>query len=315
MKIQKDAPFISIVIITRNRAGILSDCLDHLARQSYRNNEIIVVDSSNNFDTKELVKLHPAVIYHSIWDGRNNMPVARNLGISCAHGEIVAFIDDDCMVFSSWLENIASGYYDEKIGGVGGSIIDERLTIDPNDKRVGLVFPDGTGIFNFRIDLPEPLFVNWFPGGNMSFRRSILVDLGGFDSKYGGDNSYEEVDMSFRVRKAGFNLLFVPDAKLEHIRAVRDSGVVSRDPEAPQLRYHQAHNRTYFVLKNIGLNMAFIQYILETLYGLAVYTIKRSSKAGLKKWGATLIGFISGGWDGLWYRVRLGGKKQNYETV
>jgi GT2 family glycosyltransferase len=315
MKNQNDAPFISIIIITRNRARILVDCLDHLAQQSYGDFEIIVVDSSNNEDTKKLVKSYPALIYHSIWDGRNNMPAARNAGISCARGDIVAFIDDDSMVFPNWLENIVLGYINEKIGGVGGSTIDERLKIDPNDKRVGLIYPDGMSIPNFNVDLLEPFYVDWFVGCNMSYRRSVLVDLGGFDGKYGGDNSYEEVDMATRVRTAGFDLLFVPAAKVVHIRVPRDAGVVSRDFEAPRLRYHQAHNRAYYVLKNIGLNKTFIKYILKTLYGLAVYAIKRPSMAAWKRLGATLLGFVSGCWDALWGRVNFGIKKQNYETI
>ncbi len=291
-------PSASVVIITRNRAEVLADCLVRLEKQTCQDFETIVVDSSDNHATRELVKSYPEVIYLRIWDGRNNMPEARNLGISNAHGEIVAFIDDDSMVFPNWLENIISGYSQNiSIGGVGGCTIDPRLKIDINDHRFGKIFPDGTAIDNFRIDIPEPLYVEWFVGCNMSFRKSLLKDLGGFDQNYRGDNSYEEIDLAARVRKAGFSLLLVPSAKVEHIRVPRDQAVISRDWENPWLRFHQTHNRTYFVIKNIGLNKEFTKYIVHTLYGLAKLNLMKPDIQSWKQYLGIFWGFVTGFWD------------------
>jgi GT2 family glycosyltransferase len=290
-------PFASVIIITRNRPKILANCLDHLGRQTYTDFEIVVVDSSDNYETKELLFSWPSVCYLSIWDGRNNMPAARNLGLSSAQGDVVAFIDDDCMVFPDWLENIISGYsIDEKIGGVGGSIIDERFT-NLQHNVVGTVFDDGTVIQNFLKENHKNLMVEWLGGGNMSFRRSILNNLGGFDQNYTGNNSYEDVDISARVRKAGYKLLFVPTAVVDHIFATRDLGVVSRDYENPQVRYHHIHNRAYFVKKNIGLNKVYIKYVFNTLFGLTTSTLKKPNQVAWKLLGATILGFISGAWD------------------
>ena len=297
MRENKLKPSVTVIIITRNRPKILIDCLEHIAKQSYADFETVVVDSSNNYETRDLLAQWLTVRYISIWDGRNNMPAARNLGISRAHGEIVAFIDDDCMVYPDWLEYIVSGYsIDGKIGGVGGSIIDERFT-DAQFNEVGSVFSDGTVVHNFLKEFHEHLSVEWLGGGNMSFRRSILNTLGGFDEKFGGNNSYEEVDMATRVRKAGYELLFVPGAVVEHIFAQRDPGVVSRNYENPQVRYHHLHNRAYYVAKNIGLNCTYVRYMLNTLYETAIYAVKKPGREASKLLGATIAGFISGPWD------------------
>ncbi len=297
MQSRKDKPFASVIIITRNRPKVLADCLDHLAKQSYTDFETIVVDSSDNYETRDLLASWPAIHYLSIWDGRNNMPKARNLGLSHARGDIVAFIDDDSMVFPDWLENIVSGYAGDMIGGVGGRILDNFIKVDPNDSRIGKVFPDGTVVQNFSRAIGDPFFVEWFGGCNMSFRRSILNDLGGFDPKYGGSNSFEDVDMSTRVRKAGYQLILIPSAVVDHIFAPRVAGVITRDYENPSVRYHHIHNRAYYVTKNFGLNKAYGRYVIETLYGTTIYAVKRLSIASWKLLGATILGFISGSWD------------------
>jgi GT2 family glycosyltransferase len=303
MEEQKSKTAVSVIIITRNRPIILADCLEHLSKQSYTEYETIVVDSSDNYETADLIASWPSVEYLSIWGGRNNMPAARNLGLSRAHGEIVAFIDDDAMVFPGWLENIVSGYSTEKIGGVGGRTIDKLLKVDENDPRIGKVYSDGTIVQNFSKPLGNPISVEWLIGCNMSFRRTILNALKGFDQKYGGNNSFEDVDMSTRVRKTGYDLVLVPSAVVDHVFAPRASGTVSRDYENPQVRYHHVHNRAYFVTKNYGLNKLYLGYVFNTLFGMVTSTIKKPTRSGWKLLMATFFGFISGSWDASVIRI------------
>jgi glycosyltransferase involved in cell wall biosynthesis len=304
MEEQNHKPFASVIIITRNRPIILADCLDHLARQNYTNFETIVVDSSDNYETSDLIALWPSVQYLSIWAGRNNMPAARNLGLSRARGEIVAFIDDDAMVYPGWLENIVSGYSTERIGGVGGRTIDTLLKVDENDPRIGQVYADGTVVQNFSRALRDPVSVDWFIGCNMSFRRKILTTLRGFDQNYGGNNSFEDVDMSTRVRKSGYDLVLVPTAVVDHVFAPRAAGTVSRDYENPRVRYHLIHNRAYFVTKNYGLNKLFLGYVFNTLFGMTTSAVKKPRKSAWTLLGATFWGFISGSWDAYILRIR-----------
>jgi len=297
MQEQKDKPFASVIIITRNRPKILADCLDNLANQTYVDFETIVVDSSDNYAARDLLSAWPAVHYLSIWDGRNNMPAARNLGLSNALGDIVAFIDDDSMVFPDWLENIMSGYSEDVIGGVGGRIINKKITVAVNDARIGQVLPDGTAIENFSKDIKNPILVEWFGGCNMSFRRLILNKLDGFDSKYGGNNSYEDVDISARVRNAGYKLILIPSAVVDHVYAPRVEGVVTRDYDNPKVRYHYLHNRAYYVTKNIGLNKVYLVYVTNMLYEVTTNVIKKPCMATWKLLEATILGFIRGSWD------------------
>jgi GT2 family glycosyltransferase len=288
-------PYVSVVIITRNRAQMLADCLAHLQRQTHADFEIVVVDSSSNDETAELMRSWPTASYVRIPGGRNNMPQARNVGIAHARGNILAFIDDDSMVTTDWLVHLIAAYDDPEVGGVGGRVLDPNRPAIPGESRVGAILDDGALVANFAIDTDEPRDVDWFVGCNMSFRRSAVSVSGGFDSGFTGDNSFEEVDHATRVRKAGYRLRFVPAAAVTHLSAPRSFDVATRDYESPRRRFYQTRNGTYFYLKNFGLRWVFVRsYVLERLWGLTAYALKHPSRLAWARWFATLAGYLMG---------------------
>lgn len=292
---QAGITLISVVIITRNRARILSDCLAHLEQQSYPCFEIVVVDSSTNDDTAELMRSWPAVRYVRIPGGRNNMPQARNVGIAHARGDVIAFIDDDCMVSPDWLKHLLTAYDDPEVGGAGGRVLDANRPPIPGESRVGTVVGDGTLIGNFAIAVEVPRDVDWLAGGNMSFRRTTLLEGGGFDPNFTGDNSYEEVDRAVRVSKAGYRLRFVPAAEVIHLSVPHSADVATRDYESPQRRFYQTRNGIYFHLKHFGLRWVFVRsYVLERIWGLTAYALKHPSRLAWARWFATLAAYPMG---------------------
>src|SRR5947208_2900701 len=95
--------FVSIIIITRNRASLLRHCLERVLSQPYPHKEIIVVDSSSNDESEQVVAGYPEVISVRLRGQRNNRPQAYNEGIAASSGDIIAFVDDDAMVQPGWL--------------------------------------------------------------------------------------------------------------------------------------------------------------------------------------------------------------------
>ena len=84
---------VSVIITTYNRLEWLKEAIKSVQDQSYPNIEIIVVDSSDNDQTKEYILKNDNIIYaHS---GINHPNVMRNLGIQCSNGTWIAFLDDD----------------------------------------------------------------------------------------------------------------------------------------------------------------------------------------------------------------------------
>jgi glycosyltransferase involved in cell wall biosynthesis len=88
---------VSVIIPTYNRAHIIQRCIDSALSQTYPNLEIVVVDDGSKDNTKEIIDTHysdnPKVNYFSKQNG--GVSSARNLGLSVAKGEFVAFLDSD----------------------------------------------------------------------------------------------------------------------------------------------------------------------------------------------------------------------------
>ncbi len=89
-------PLVSVVIPTYRRAGILPRAIHSVRRQTYTNLEIIVVDDGSADGTEDVVKaISDARLRYVQHDSNRGLPAARNTGIRAAHGEYVAFLDDD----------------------------------------------------------------------------------------------------------------------------------------------------------------------------------------------------------------------------
>src|SRR5438034_7617703 len=95
---------VSIIIITYNRPFLLKHCLERVLAEYYTHKEMIVVDSSTNYESEQILAEYPEVISLRLHGQRNNMPQARNEGIAISSGDIIAFIDDDAMVEPGWLD-------------------------------------------------------------------------------------------------------------------------------------------------------------------------------------------------------------------
>jgi glycosyltransferase involved in cell wall biosynthesis len=287
-------PFVSIVVITRNRAPWLRTCLEHLYRQDYAPFEIVVVDSSSNEETQIVLDGFPLVKRVRILDGCNNMPQARNQGLEVAQGDIVAFIDDDCYVHDGWLSHLLAHYADPEVGGVGGRIVDP--TRPPRGQGVGIIRFDSPEkiIANFVVDTGSPIEVQHLCGGNMSFRRGIFEQVGGFDPRYGGTNNLEETDFCIRVWTKGWKLIYEPEAVADHMAAPRHGQ--ERTMHDRQGALHAGHNRTYFCFRNFGYNYQTIKHVFGGMQLVYIgHFLKHRSRQSLE--GIFLYGL--GAWWGL----------------
>lgn len=258
---------VSIIIVTRNRPRMVRDCLAHLEQQTVAPDEVIVVDSSTGEDTQVVLDGYPDTVRLRISDGRNNRPLAKNLGIAHARGEVVAFLDDDSMAQPNWLRCLLQPYADPAVGGVGGRVLDvvdayEQRRITPEDLRIGIVEPTGKITTNFALDSGKIVEVDHFRGCNMSFRRSALQAVRGFDVRYIGTNVMEETDVCVRVKQAGWRLLFQPTALVNHFSAPREEFDREREQTDPVAVLSEAHNRSYFFFKNYGVNYYTIKHLL-----------------------------------------------------
>lgn len=204
---------VSIVIPTYNRLG-LALSLARQIRKCEPSSEIIVVDQS---DTKENSSEIKGLNIKYLENTKVNTSIAKNIGLKHAIGEVVIFFDDDVEITPKTIMSHLAEYSDTDVLGVAGRVINDGETIPKEtDVETGKTSKYLTSfINNFWSSRKQSV---QFPYGcNMSFRRSVLEKLGGFDELI-PPPGWEETDLGLRVIKLG-KIIFSPEAMVYHHKA------------------------------------------------------------------------------------------------
>lgn len=203
------SPYVSIVIIVLNGAETIEACLNSLAAQTYPQEcfETIVVDNGSDDGTIDVVRQYPVRLVCEPVHGYSR---ARNAGIEAARGEIVAFIDADCVADADWLTELIQPYRDCRIAGVGGAV---RMLPSANPTLVEQ-FVDESG---FVETLPSPKANGILPHivtRNAAYPKSILQQAGLFDLSL---KACEDVDIARKVQlDLGAKIVLAPSAVVYH---------------------------------------------------------------------------------------------------
>jgi glycosyltransferase involved in cell wall biosynthesis len=222
------APFISVIICTRDRPDQLATCLRHLDRQAYPRFEVVVVENVPDGDAvRTLVEARRGgVPYHYLTEPRSGLSWARNTGITAASGEIIAFLDDDDEPDSHWLAGLACGFArGDDIGCVTGLVVPARLDTPAEqlfEHLGGHSKGRGFELATFSRHGPQsPLYPlpPFGAGANMAFRREALASIGGFDVALGAGTpalaGADTLALTLTLL-AGYRITYQPAALMWH---------------------------------------------------------------------------------------------------
>jgi GT2 family glycosyltransferase len=191
---------LSIVICayTEERWEDLSATVESLWQQTLTPREVIVViDHNPELLARACQNLHGVRVIEN--QEQLGLSGARNSGTKAAQGEAIAFLDDDVIASASWLERLSQGYRDRSVCGVGGAIRPMWA-----DRRPGWFPEEFDWIIGctYRGMPQEPAAVRNLIGANMSFRRELLLDMGGFRAEIGqvGTDMHRCDDTEFCIR-------------------------------------------------------------------------------------------------------------------
>ncbi len=199
-------PKISLVICTYNGSRTMRFCLDGVQKLRYPDFEVIVVDDGSRDSVATIAREYPVRLIQTTNHGLSH---ARNIGLSAAQGDIIAYLDDDASPEPYWLHFIVETFRRGKFVGVGG----------PNIAPAG----DGAAADAVAHSPGGPLHVlltdteaEHIPGCNMAFLVKALRAVGGFDETFriAGD----DVDACWRLQERGGKLGFSPGAVVWHKR-------------------------------------------------------------------------------------------------
>jgi GT2 family glycosyltransferase len=268
----------SVVVVTYERVDYLVRCLDHLRAQTRPALEVLVVDSSPGGATARMVRSdYPEVHYLACPAGYGAMATARNQGYLAASGDVIAFVDDDAFAEPDWLERLLPHYDDPGVGAVGGRQIRHQTgELTQGVDAIGHLDEDGFISGNFGADPGRVIEVDHLLGANMSFRRSVLDEIGGIRDGYAGTCVREETDLCLRVAHTGYRLLFVPDAVVEHVAAPYAKG------RRFDIRYHYWDQKNHLIvlMRNFGPGGTLVRrYLQASLRAAAVDAGDRLGRA------------------------------------
>lgn len=195
-------PTVSVIISVFRSETTLKRSLEAIRQQTFRDFEVIVVDSSPDSDCERIVLGQFPEAQYVHHPDRLNADAARNIGFEKSTGELLSSTDPDVYSNSNWLGELVSAH----------------------DRTGGLVF-GGVACFGDRwLDLGAHLckFDKWLAGGpprtltdgpsaNMLISRQLIERVGGFMGSDHGDT-----DLCWRLREQGSELWFAPKAIVEH---------------------------------------------------------------------------------------------------
>jgi GT2 family glycosyltransferase len=226
-----DAPFVSVIVATRDGTERLADCLDSLQRLAYPSYEIIVVDNAPSTGaTRELIAARddggtPRV--HYVHAPSPGLAEAHNRGLDRAHGTIVAFTDDDVIADRLWLLELVRGFDGPHVACVTGMILPAELETQAQvwlEQYGGFAKGFAERVFDLSANRPPAALFPYTAGAlgsgaNMAFRTDVLRRMGGFDPSMGaGTRAVGGDDLAafFDVIAAGHTLAYVPAALVYH---------------------------------------------------------------------------------------------------
>lgn len=226
-----DAPLVSVVVPTRDRAAQLAACLDSLLRVDYPAFEVLVVDNAPADDaTRRMVEERfggdPRVRY--LREERPGASLARNRGTSEARGEIVAFTDDDATVGRHWLAALVRGFADDpQVMCVAGLTLPTELKTPAQvafELYGGMTCGFRRRVYDLSAHRGDTLLYPYTAGvfgasNNVAFRRLPFLDRGGFDTALGPATptfGAEDLDSFLSVILGGYRIVYEPAAVVRH---------------------------------------------------------------------------------------------------
>lgn len=203
---------VSVIIPAKTTAEVLVRCLDSVAVQTYPSTltQTIVCHTAMADVVASIADRFPTVLF--VESPRSGPAAARNHGVGLSDGEIIAFLDVDCIADRNWLargvESLQSA--PKRIGAIGGKV------------RVTYAIPDHPSLlerYSRIMDFDQKFFIEdlyFSVTANMMTFRSVWNEIGGFDEESFPGYGSEDHDWGLRLTCGAFKTMYVPQMLTEH---------------------------------------------------------------------------------------------------
>lgn len=223
---QSDQPALSIILVLFNQAPLTLLCLRSLIEHTDVPTEIIIVDNNSTDDSAAMMaKVEGTQVIHNAENV--GFVHAVNQGVAAARGKYLLLLNNDALLQPGSLRAALAVFASEdKVGAVGGRI---RLLDGTLQEAGSIIWRDGACLGYGRGQDPqsaEYMFrrdVDYCSGAFLMIPRDLFNELGGFDIDF-APAYYEESDFCIRLMKAGYRIIYEPDADIVHYEFASSGG-------------------------------------------------------------------------------------------
>lgn len=205
----QDFPFVSIVVPVYNAKDTLRRTIGSVLNQDYplERYEVIIVDDGSTDGSIELIR---DLGIKLIKQNNQGAASARNTGISNTRGEIIIFLDSDCVVSNDWIRlHVREHRVNNAIGCIGGAFAFPKLTTCNFFELCDYY----SSWYEQNPKCPPSFNYEYLPSTNISFRKAVLEKIGGFAANL---KTGEDVEICQRIRNEGKQILFRPHIQIYH---------------------------------------------------------------------------------------------------
>lgn len=249
---KRDYPSVSVIVPVRDQPRELAGCLEALVQLDYPpdRREIIVVDDGSRKEVAGFITSSEVRVIRK--DAPEGPAAGRNTGAEQARGDILAFLDADCVAGEGWLRELVPFFGAAGVGAVGGYVAGYYQE-GWLDRYEAAASPLNTGD---RLLLEGKSRASFYvPTANMLVTRPAFEAAGGFRA---GMHIGEDVDFCWRLRELGHALLYVPYGRVAHRHRGELGQMLSRraaygTSEAPLYQTHRDIKKTFPAAFGAGL--------------------------------------------------------------
>ena len=259
-------PLVSVIIPNYNGKKHLEECFKSLEMMEFDNYEIIFVDNASADDSVEFAqKIFPEIIILPL-EKNHGFAEGCNLGVQKAKGKYIAFLNNDTRVDAHWLKELiiaAEKFGENHIYSSKVLFYDSPDTINTIG---GIITPMGSGLdINFgKEDMDkcnQVRFVGSPSGCSMLLKKSIFLQMGGFDKDYFA--YLEDVDFGWRCWLKGHKTYYIPKSVVYH-----KYGSTGGKIDTPFRVFNVQKNRLFNILKNFSVPNLIKGFIVSLIFDL-----------------------------------------------
>ena len=207
-------PRFSVIVPVYNRIDEVDDLLKSLSEQSCKDFEAVIVEDGSSQPCKDVISKYADKVdvkyYYKENEGRS---IARNYGLDRATGDYFIFFDSDCVIPPDYFKTLSAALDRNPVDCFGGpDAAHQSFSTPPNALNYSMTsFLTTGGIRGGKVQL-EKFVPRTF---NMGYSRKVWEKVGGFREMFS-----EDIDMSTRIRQAGFSIGLIRQAFVYHKRRV-----------------------------------------------------------------------------------------------